>query len=133
MGVPEWRVSHLSDIPYVMNENVAAGGDNSPAQQQLSAQLSGSFAAFAWTGDPSAARWARGAKALKDWPVAFGKGEQGPEELKVFVVGGEQGSGAATASIRGGSQASQRDKAVAWEKLIQRCAFINSITEEIGV
>ena len=131
MGVPEWRVAHLSDIPYMMN--VAAGGDNSPAQQQLSAQVSGSFAAFAWTGNPTAATWAKGVKALKDWPVAFSKGQHGPEELKVFVIGGEQGGGAATASITGGSEGSQRDKAVAWEKVIERCAFINSITDEIGV
>ena len=133
MGVPEWRVAHLSDIPYVMNENVAAGGDNSPAQQQLSAQVSGSFAAFAWTGNPTAGRWAKGAKAFKDWPVAFGKREQGPERVKVFVVGGEQGSGVATAIRNGGKEGTSRDKAVAWEKLIERCAFINSITEELGV
>ena len=132
MGVPEWRVAHLSDIPYLMNENVAAGGDNSPAQQELSAQLSGSVAAFAWTGDPTAAA-AKGAKGLKDWPVAFGKGQQGPEKVKVFVVGGEQGSGAATATTGGGSEGSKRDKAVAREKVIERCAFINSITQEIGV
>ena len=133
MGVPEWRVAHLSDIPYVMNWNVAARGDNSLAQRQLSAQVSGSFAAFAWTGDPTAVRRVKGAKALKDWPVAFSKGQQGPEELKVFIIGGEHGSGAATASIRGGGGGSQRDKAVAWEKVIERCAFINSITEEMGV
>ena len=133
MGVPEWRVAHLSDIPYLMNENVAAGGDNSPAQQELSAQLSGSVAAFAWTGNPTVATAAKGAKGLKDWPVAFGKGEQGPEKLKVFVVGGEKGSGAATATTGDGSQGSQRDQAVAWEKVVERCAFINSITEEIGV
>ena len=116
-----------------MNENIAAGGDNSPAQQALSAQLSGSVAAFAWTGNPTSVTTAKGAKVLKDWPVAFSKGEQGPEELKVLVVGGEQGSGAATATIDGGSKVLQRDKAFSWEKVIERCAFINSITEEIGV
>ena len=133
MGVPEWRVAHLSDIPYVMNEDVAAGGDNSPAQRELSAQLSGSVASFAWTGDPTAGAGAKGAKGLKDWPIAFGKGEQGLEELKVFIVGGEAGSGAATMTASGGCGGTERDKAVAWEKVIERCEFINSITEEIGV
>lgn len=133
MGVPEWRVAHLSDIPYLMNEDVAAGGDNSPAQRELSAQLSGSVAAFAWTGDPTAATAAKGAKALKDWPVAFGKGEKAPGKLKVYVIGGEEGSGAATVIAGGGTEGTRRDKAVAWEKLVERCAFINSITEEIGV
>lgn len=75
----------------------------------------------------------KGANFLMDWPVAFGKAEQGPVELDVFVVGREEGSGAATASIGGGSDQSQRDKAVSWEKVIERCAFINSITEEIRV
>ena len=130
-GVPEWRVAHLSDIPYVMNEDVAAGGDNSPKQKELSALLSGSVAAFAWTGDPTATK---GAKALKDWPVAFDKREQGPEKVEVYVVGGQEGSGAATATIGDdGSEGSQRDRDIAWEKLIERCAFINSITEELGV
>lgn len=133
MGVHEWRVAHLSDIPYLMNEDVAAGGDNSPARRELSAQLSGSVAAFAWTGDPTAATAAKGAKALNDWPVAFGKGEKGPEKLKVYIIGGEEGSGAATATAAGGIEGSRRDKAVAWEKLVERCSFINSITEEIVV
>lgn len=135
MGVPEWRVAHLSDIPYLLNEDVAAGGDNSPPQRELAALLSGSAAAFAWTGDPTAAA-AKGGKCLKDWPVAFRPqkgGEKGPEELNVFLVGGEQGSGVAKASADGGAGGSQRDKAVGWEKVIERCGFINSITQEIGV
>ena len=131
MGVPEWRVAHLSDIPYVMNENVAAGGDNSPAQQELSAQMTSSVAAFAWTGDPTAKN---GAKGFKDWPVAFGKGEHGPEKIKIFVIGDEEGTGVATATMGDDRNTeSRRDKAVAWEKVIERCAFINSITEELGV
>lgn len=133
MGVPEWRVAHLSDIPYLMNEDVTAGGDNGPAQQELSAQLSGSVAAFAWTGDPTAATAANGAKALKNWPVAFSKGEKGPGKLKVYVIGGKEGSGTVTVRTGDGTEGSRRDKAVAWEKLVERCAFINSITEEIGV
>ena len=130
MGVPEWKVAHLSDIPYLMNEDVAAGADNSPAQQDFSARLSSSIAAFAWTGDPTATK---GANGFKDWPVAFGKDEQGPERVQVFVVGGKEGSGIATAVSSGGGKGSSRDKAVAWERVIERCAFINSITEELGV
>ena len=130
MGVPEWKVAHLSDVPYLMNEDIAAGADNSPAQQDLSAHLSSSIAAFAWTGDPTATK---GAKGFRDWPVAFGKDEQGPEKLELLVVGGEKGTGIATGTIGGGREASPRDKAVAWEKVLERCAFINSIIEEVGV
>lgn len=58
MNVPQWRVCHLSDIPYMLNEDVAAGGDNSRAQRELSAILSGSAAAFAHTGNPSSSKGA---------------------------------------------------------------------------
>ena len=130
MGVLEWKVAHLSDIPYLMNEDVAAGADNSPAQRDLSAHLSSSIAAFAWTGDVTATK---GVNGFKEWPVAFGKDKQGPEKLELLVVGGEEGTRVATATIGGGREPSPRDKAVAWEKVIERCAFINSITDEIGV
>lgn len=56
MGVPQWHVSHLSDISYLMNENVGAGGENRAAQQDLSALLSGSVAAFAHSGNPAISR-----------------------------------------------------------------------------
>ena len=113
-----------------MNEDVAAGADNSPAQRDLSAHMSSSIAAFAWTGDPTATK---GANGFKEWPVAFGKDGQGSENLELLVIGGEEGSGVATATIGGGREGSPRDEAVAWEKVVERCAFINSITEELGV
>lgn len=136
MGVPQWRVSHLSDIPYVFNENVAAGGDNSAAQQELSALLSGSAAAFAYTGDPTVSR----GQTFKDWPIAYSdQSKQAldkvyPDELNLYVIGGPQGSGSATiASANLREAALERDKALIWEKLIERCHFINSIQDEIGV
>lgn len=56
MSVPQWRVCHLSNIPYMLNEDVAAAGDNSAVQRDLSALLSGSTAAFAHTGNPTESR-----------------------------------------------------------------------------
>ncbi len=136
MGVPQWRVSHLSDIPYILNEDVAAGGDNSAAQRDLSALLSGSAAAFAYTGDPTASR----GLSLKNWPIAYSQqsrqalSKEYPEELSVYVIGGPHGSGPATIASRKGSEAaSEREKALAWEKVIERCSFINSIREQIDV
>lgn len=136
MGIPQWRVSHLSDVPYIFNEDVAAGGDNSPAQQDLSALLSGSAAAFAHTGDPTVSR----GRSFKNWPIAYSDqsrhalSKEYPEQLSLYVVGGPHGSGPATIASRKGSEAvSERDKALAWEKVIERCSFINSIQEEIGV
>ena len=136
MGVPQWRVSHLSDIPYVMNEDVAAGGDNSAAQKRLSSYLSGSAAAFAHSGEPTISR----GRSFKDWPNAYsGQNAQAlendyPKELNLYVVGGPYGSGPATiTSGQSNGSLSVRDEALAWEKVINRCRFINSIQNEIGV
>lgn len=136
MGLPQWRVSHLSDIPYILNEDVAAGGDNSADQRELSALLSGSAAAFAHTGDPTVSK----GRTFNDWPIASSDqsrqalGSEYPEELSLYVIGGPHGSGpAAVTSRKGGGAVSEREKALAWEKVIERCHFINSIQEEIGV
>ena len=133
MGVPQWRASHLSDIPYMLNEQVAAGGDNSREQQELSALLSGSAASFAHTGDPTNSR----GEVLQDWPLAFQNtshcAAEHPEEIIVNVVGGPQGSGFGRVSGSGLDAMSAREKALKWEKINERCGFFNSILEEIGV
>lgn len=139
MGMPEWRVAHLSDIPYVLNLDVDAGGDNSPQQRELSAQLSGSIAAFAWTADPNVvATKGSMSKGLNEWPAAYEQasetGREEPDEVNVFVVGGGLGSGAVKETMGGSGIAEMaREKAARWEKVVERCKFINSITEEIGV
>ena len=148
IGVPFWKVVHLSEVSFILNSDVNPGGDNSEKQKSLSKQLSSSVIAFAWTGNPNVLETA-GSKikeGFSDWPTAFeAKATQevndGIEEASIFVVGGKNGSGGAT--IRRGEArtgvdddekgASSRDKAIAWEKLIERCEFINSITAEIGV
>lgn len=133
MGVPHWRVSHLSDIPYLMNEDIAAGGDNSANQQDLSALLSGGISAFANSGNPTISK----GPTFQDWPIAYEDqsvqtlGSEVPEQLNVYVVGGALGSGPARMASGMGSGASARDGAVAWEKVVDRCGFINSILEEI--
>ena len=133
MGVPQWRVCHLSDIPYLMNEDVAAGGDNSAAQRDLSDLLSGSAAAFAYTGDP-----ARG-QTFKDWPVAYsGLSKQAltseyPEKLNLYIIGGPEGNGPAEVGPGHASTKGSRSQALEWDKLLERCNFWNSIQDEIGV
>ena len=136
MGVPQWRVSHLSDIPFMLNNDVAAGGDNSVNQQKISRMLSGSAAAFAHTGDPTRSD----GEVLKDWLEAYGgsimtgHAESYPESLNLHVIGGPYGTGTSTLKRKGnGNGKSDRDRAVEWEKLFERCDFINSIQEEIGV
>lgn len=133
MGVPQWRASHLSDIPYMLNLDVAAGRDNTPEQQELSALLSGSAAAFAHTGDPTSS----GGSVLQNWPLAFQKaserGTEHPDEMNVYVVGGPHGSGSGKASSTRLDATSNREGALAWENVVERCRFFNSIHEEIGI
>ena len=135
MGIGFWRVSHLSDIPYMLNGQVAGGGDNSPTQQRLSELLSGSAAAFAYSGDPSVSS----GKTLGNWPLAYqGSSKKAlkkefPDELTVQVVGGPYGPGSASVSRTARKEASPRVRALEWERLLERCEFINSINAEIGV
>ena len=157
IGHPEWRVSHLADLPYFFNEELIGGGDNSPAEFALSKLVSGSVAAYAHTGDPtnSPSKF-----VLKDWPLAYQVDRSSndyPQSFKVEVIGGPT-SGPQTATLtpkighpgrsppvdvlrqRRAKQRrnedvrnSQQDPAQAWERTLERCNFINSITKEIGV
>ena len=118
----------------MLNEDVAAGGDNSAAQRDLSALLSGSAAAFAHTGDPAVSP----GRVFTNWPIAYpDQSKQAlakvhPEQLSVYIVGGPEKSGPANTgpNIEG---AGGRQKALASEQLLERCNFINSIQAEIGV
>ena len=138
----QWQIAHTSDIPYVFNEDIV-GGDNSKAALQLSAEVSSSFSAFATYGDPST--------PVFDWPAAW-SGRSGGNAA-VFVIGGPYGSGPATLepshsaaarreltangrsmqvprswnSSETSSANYERSKALAEEKLVERCTFIDSI------
>jgi carboxylesterase type B len=137
MGVPMWRVSHLSDIAYVLNNQALVGGaDNSPEQLRLASDMSRRIV-----------RFVHGKKDRdSSWPAAFDKVT--PEELQqegrypssfaVQVFGGHAGTGTATARREGRGAAvdeSALDEAMRWEKLFERCEFINSesVRKEVGV
>ncbi len=119
IGQPEYQIAHSSDVPYFFDVDIV-GGDNSASALQLSAEVSRSFSAFASSGDPSTPDF--------DWPVAW-KG-QDRVDATVFVIGGPYGSGAAQLSLAGTSVADdERSEALAVEKLGERCAFIDSVTD----
>ena len=143
----QWQIAHTSDIPYLFNEAIV-GGDNSKSALQLSAEVSRSYSAFATYGSPST--------PVFDWPVAW-SGQRGGNAT-VFVIGGPYGSGSATlgptsgprrsAAVRRGLTARvqsmklvtnstsagtssanhQRSEALAQEKLVERCAFLDSVS-----
>lgn len=136
MSVPQWHVSHLSNIPYLMNGDVIAGGDNSAAQRDLSMLFSGSVAAFAHSGNPTVSQ----ARTFKDWQTAYSYHGDGslsneyPSKLNLYIVGGPYGSGSAHVDSKAGAMdRSEAEKVLKKQKLIERCQFINSIRDEIGV
>ena len=111
-----YRIGHTSDVPYIFNEAIV-GGDNSNSAFEFSAQVSSSFSKFATSGNPSTSAF--------QWPIAYGaKGKGNPT---IFVIGGPYGSGPVTLGPGQGTDA--RSMAVAQEKLLQRCAFIDSIVD----
>src|ERR1700683_4628711 len=77
-----------SDIFYVFNEVAALNASSSDTL--LAAQMSGSWAAFAATGNPAPGT-SKDATTLGDWPVAYSVATTGgtvPTEAIVNVIGG---------------------------------------------
>ncbi|KAK6199659.1 hypothetical protein LQW54_010043 [Pestalotiopsis sp. IQ-011] len=126
MKVPMWRVSHLSDIPYVLNSRKVNLGDNSPSQLELSKTVSRSMARFITTGETD-----------EEWPVAFGQvvdGEHVAKELKnefpseiSLQLMRSDGPLSVTAHAAHDKQAAS-ELELGFKKLLERCEFINSET-----
>ncbi|KAI1652711.1 alpha/beta-hydrolase [Daldinia decipiens] len=135
MGVPMWRVAHLSDIPYVLNiQRLGGGADNSVFQLELAKTMSRSIAKFVTSGSPDG--------GSEGWPAAFdGVTEEEfktdfPSRFTLKLFGGPHGN--AVVSLRKGENeaaSTAAEQAVKWEKLFERCEFINSekVREESGV
>ena len=146
MGVPMWRVAHLSDIPYVLNaQRLGGGADNSAAQLGLSKTMSRTLARFVARGTPvDESEEADDGTAGASWPPAYAsaaadapRGES-PDQLTLKLFGGPHHNSPVTVRKTGrGSNAAATDgqKAVEWEKLFHRCEFINSeqVRAETGV
>lgn len=132
MGVPMWRVAHLSDIPYVLNsQSLGGGADNSPDQLALSAAISRRIVRFVTSSEPD-----------EEWSPAFaGVAEENtkdrlPSSISLQLFGGPYGNRLVTVREHPGEDdgpTTEAEKAVAWEKLFERCNFINSaeVREEI--
>lgn len=125
MGVPMWRVAHLSDIPYVLNsQSLGGGADNSADQLALSAAISRRIVRFVTSEAPD-----------ELWSPAFtGAAEKGPQDklpsrISLQLFGGPHGNRQVTVRENPGvsdGPTTEAEKAIAWEKLFQRCNFINS-------
>lgn len=122
-GAAYLAVSHFSDISYVFNEVSYIPGA-APEDSTLAAEMSGSWAAFAANGDPEKVKAGNGT-TLGSWPVAFTdvKGE-GAVEMAVNVIGGPS-SGPGTITGQNGTGP------LDGEKLVVRCAYINTLYDQV--
>lgn len=129
MGVPMWGVSHLSDVPYVMNlQHLDAGADNSADQLSLGRLISSSLVRFARNGDPVGSL-----SGVAEWPAAFESAKDDvPEALIVQSFGGPLQSEVATIGAKGSLSAAART--LAQQKILDRCDFLNSarVRSELG-
>jgi carboxylesterase type B len=138
IGVPMWRVSHLSDIPYALNNQQLSGGaDNSAAQVVLSKLFSQRIVKFITSGAPDQDGNDRDA-----WPTAFAGAtrqeleDEYPSQLSFKITGGPYGRRPVTITKPPSkSVSSEANDAVYWERLFERCEFINSpsVRMESGV
>ncbi|KAG8158391.1 hypothetical protein KVR01_011513 [Diaporthe batatas] len=125
MGVPMWKVAHLSDIPYVLNsQSLGGGADNSADELALSVAVSRKIIEFITSEAPE-----------MEWSPAFsGTGEDKvrdklPSEISMQLFGGPYGNRQVTVREHpgeGDDSGTGAERAIAWEKLFQRCNFINS-------
>ncbi|KAJ5783754.1 uncharacterized protein N7518_009431 [Penicillium psychrosexuale] len=139
MGVSMWGVAHLSDIPYLFyNDHLRAGADNSDPQLALARDFSRKIIRFVH-GSPKEAE-----DQLHSWPPAFsddfpkGSISDMPSHISVQLFGGPHGSVPATCSDGIGADIealTDAEKALHWEKLFSRCAFLNGqkFRQEAGV
>lgn len=131
IGVPMWRVSHLSDIPYTLNNQQLSGGaDNSAAQVALSKLFSRRIVKFIISGAPD-----HDGNDKDAWPPAFagltrqGLKDEYPRQISFKLTGGPYGERPVTITQPPSKLSStEADDAAYWEKLLERCEFINSPT-----
>ncbi|KAE8140953.1 alpha/beta-hydrolase [Aspergillus pseudotamarii] len=138
MGVPMWRVAHLSDIPYVLNvQHLEGSADNSAAELALARAMSTSIAKFVNNGNPEGH-----VSGVETWPATFfdiakeDLQNDFPGKLSLQIFGGRYGTTPVT--IAEGPQHDAKtaiEDAMYREKLFDRCRFINSdkMREEAGV
>jgi hypothetical protein len=154
-GMPYISVSHGSDHNYMFGGHFLED-EVSPADQELSETFVKSFVNFAYTGNPAIAQ----TTGFANWPAVKADGEKILKEVPVQVIGGPLGSGlgwvqadmhdhAIPSLYEDGAQhimgeqveymgmksktEALRLEQLGREKLIQRCTFMNSLAETLGV
>ncbi|RAL14231.1 alpha/beta-hydrolase [Aspergillus homomorphus CBS 101889] len=116
MGVPMWRVTHLSDIPYVFNNpHLEGGADKSLGKLALSETVSKAIIEFVHGGSPAAEgigvqKWSSASPARHEGQ----RSSESANRLSIQIFGGSSNSSEVTIG---------RDEDV--ERLFDRCDFTN--------
>ncbi|KAL1965748.1 hypothetical protein VTN77DRAFT_5248 [Rasamsonia byssochlamydoides] len=126
-GATWFGVSHISDVPYVFDNHPGHLLNWTASDQALAKKVSGSWIAFAATGNPSHSTTTT--NVLQDWPVAFDfdssrrADNKNPAEVTVYVIGGPSPG---AQHITNNSHGERKTGVLAVEDILRRCAFINS-------
>ncbi|KAK4201298.1 putative lipase precursor [Triangularia verruculosa] len=150
-GMPYVGASHGSDLNYLFN--LFPEGEITEEDQKLSKAFIGSFINFAYTGKPSLDDQEKFGETLGRWPEAFSV--YGSESISLLVVGGpwgtgntrltahndKKGEGLKQMPINGDSiqvgemkvrSCKERRRQLKRERLLERCQYINSLSEKLG-
>jgi hypothetical protein len=157
-GLPYLGVCHGSDTHYIFN-GVFPEGRMLDLDRKLSRSMTGSFINFAYTGNPAFAE----DEHFKYWPESFpelGNPDSPlPHSMNLQLIGGPLGTGLGTLRTEDGSANSAklggimqepmgqgveygemvtaasnlRQRAIGREKLLERCAFIDTLSEKLGI
>ncbi|KAL3458698.1 alpha/beta-hydrolase [Aspergillus heterothallicus] len=125
MGVPMWRVAHLSDIPYLFNNKHLGGGtDNSEPHLVLAQNFSRAIIDFVNNiGSGQRDSGNRSWRPAYTEPVS---GQEWPSQLSIQVFGGPHGLETVTVSRNDDENIrTDAEKAIHWEQLFERCEFIS--------
>ncbi|KAI1120389.1 alpha/beta-hydrolase [Nemania abortiva] len=155
-GLPYLGVCHGSDTPYILN-GVFPEGEMPESDQKLARSMTGAFIHFAYTGNPSFP----GDDHFNNWPESFpyagSVNSAMPVKMNLQLVGGPLGTGSGTLDYHSDSHATfegvmqdvlgegveygemgtavaeARQRVIARENLLERCAFIESLSEKLGI
>ncbi|OTA61481.1 alpha/beta-hydrolase [Hypoxylon sp. EC38] len=161
-GMPYLGTCHGSDTNYIFN-GVFPEGQMSEYDQLLSESMAGSFINFAYTGDPTYAGDVHFNSWPESFPEAERLSENSDEHLpscmNLQLIGGPLGTGYSTLrakyayakldasfgtvqeplgqAVEFGEMeyktSQKRKRVLEREKLLERCAFIDSLSEKLGV
>jgi len=155
-GMPYVQIPHGSDTNYIFNGILPeTNGEMSAKDRELSEMFALSLINFAWNGNPNAR--GNSAKRFSEWPNAYGEsGDPTASDLSIQIIGGPYGTGSVSLSrkakpdIEGlgeqqvlaedfaygemkSASSLMRQRLLEQEKLFERCEYIKSLSEALGV